>query len=52
MPSGYVTFERRCMEEEEFPDWADSDVILNHASLRICSQGRIEREGVGMLQVS
>jgi len=40
------------MKPDEFPDWGDiSDVTLNQTKLRICSEGRIEREGVGMLQV-
>ena len=39
------------MEPEEFPDWADSNVMLSQVNLRVCSEGRIEREGIGMLQV-
>ncbi|XP_029371475.1 poly(ADP-ribose) glycohydrolase [Echeneis naucrates] len=46
---GLVTFERRCLENTDMPDWKSSQEKLN--KLHIRSDGSIETEGAGMLQV-
>ena len=48
VPSGSVTFERRAISN--FPKWHLSPCML--CDLHITSEGTIETEGAGMLQVS
>ncbi|XP_055369137.1 poly(ADP-ribose) glycohydrolase isoform X2 [Betta splendens] len=48
-PRGLVTFERRCLSNAELPDWTSSKKKL--LQLHVTSQGSIEDDGVGMLQV-
>ena len=48
-PTGLLTFSRRCLRPETFPQWSASDQKLSQ--LHITSEGMIETEGQGMLQV-
>lgn len=48
MPCGTISFERRCLNE--FPLWNQSPCTLGAFHVR--SDGMIEKEGSGMLQVS
>ena len=48
-PTGLLTFSRRCLRPETFPQWSESDLRLSQ--LHITSEGMIETEGQGMLQV-
>ncbi|XP_053728076.1 poly(ADP-ribose) glycohydrolase [Synchiropus splendidus] len=48
-PEGLVTFERRCLRDEDLPDWRSCTQTLSR--LHVSSLGSIEAEGVGLLQV-
>ncbi|KAL1266175.1 hypothetical protein QQF64_001850 [Cirrhinus molitorella] len=48
-PDGLVTFERICIPEAKLPDWKKQKMPLRN--LHISSEGSIEKEGTGMLQV-
>lgn len=48
-PKGLVTFERRCLRSTDIPDWKRCDKLM--PKLHVTSQGSIETEGVGMLQI-
>ncbi|KAM4720592.1 poly(ADP-ribose) glycohydrolase [Anableps anableps] len=48
-PEGLVTFERRCLSEADVPNWGRCGDNLQ--KLHVTSEGRIEVEGTGMLQV-
>nr|XP_002124980.3 poly(ADP-ribose) glycohydrolase [Ciona intestinalis] len=47
MPTGTVTFERRCLSD--FPRWEKSPCTLG--GLHLSNEGRIECDGIGLLQV-
>ena len=49
MPKGIVSFERRSLNNEEFPVWKDSNKTLK--KLVVLKDGVIEDEGKGLLQV-
>ncbi|XP_038152580.1 poly(ADP-ribose) glycohydrolase [Cyprinodon tularosa] len=46
---GLVTFERRCLREADVPDWRGCRETLG--KLHVTSEGTIEDEGTGLLQV-
>ena len=48
-PTGLLTFSRRCLRSENVPRWGESDRKLSQ--LHITSEGMIEAQGAGMLQV-
>lgn len=48
-PQGIVSFERRCLLQQEIPDWSESTTKLSQ--MQVLSDGLIEKEGVGMLQI-
>ena len=48
-PSGLVTFTRKYLSPENFPNWTNSDKSM--ANIHLSSEGMIETEGAGMLQV-
>ncbi|KAJ8286386.1 hypothetical protein GJAV_G00038700 [Gymnothorax javanicus] len=48
-PSGLVTFSRRHIPESSFPKWRSCQETLT--KLHVSSEGKIEKNGVGMLQV-
>ncbi|KAM4532027.1 poly(ADP-ribose) glycohydrolase [Fundulus diaphanus] len=48
-PDGLVTFERRCLGDADVPNWERCKDTLQ--KLHVTSQGSIEDEGTGMLQV-
>ena len=49
-PKGIVTFTRRSLSESQLPNWKLSTNYL--PELRITSEGTIEDNGTGMLQVT
>lgn len=49
VPQGIVSFERRCLQEQEVPDWESSEKKL--CLVEVIDNGLIEKEGVGLLQV-
>ncbi|XP_040014298.1 poly(ADP-ribose) glycohydrolase [Xiphias gladius] len=48
-PKGLVTFERRCLRDEDMPHWRSCKDKM--AKLRVALHGSIETDGKGMLQV-
>ncbi|XP_051767118.1 poly(ADP-ribose) glycohydrolase [Ctenopharyngodon idella] len=48
-PDGLVTFERICIPPQQLPNWKNRKETLKN--LHISSEGSIEQEGTGMLQV-
>nr|XP_054600087.1 poly(ADP-ribose) glycohydrolase isoform X2 [Nothobranchius furzeri] len=48
-PNGLVTFERFCIGNSEKPNWGSCEEKLQ--KLHVTSQGSIEKDGIGMLQV-
>ncbi|KAI4901044.1 hypothetical protein NFI96_034318, partial [Prochilodus magdalenae] len=48
-PEGLVTFERICIPENKLPTWKKQKETLTN--LHVTSEGSIEKEGSGMLQV-
>ncbi|XP_065119001.1 poly(ADP-ribose) glycohydrolase isoform X3 [Paramisgurnus dabryanus] len=48
-PDGLVTFERICIDPKQLPKWKSEKKKLG--DLHITSEGSIDKEGVGMLQV-
>jgi hypothetical protein len=50
VPTGNVTFTRQCINQKDFPNWSKLDVSLR--DLHVSSEGTIEDDGVGLLQVS
>ncbi|KAM7349740.1 poly(ADP-ribose) glycohydrolase [Cochliomyia hominivorax] len=51
VPTGCVTFERRFIHQNEMPNWAESTIPLGITPLHITSDGTIEDQGLGLLQV-
>lgn len=51
VPKGCVTFERRFLAQSQLPKWSECTAPLGHTPLHITSEGTIEDEGVGLLQV-
>ncbi|XP_065364267.1 poly(ADP-ribose) glycohydrolase isoform X2 [Calliphora vicina] len=51
VPTGCVTFERRYMHHNDIPNWSESNIPLGITPLHITSDGTIEDEGLGLLQV-
>ena len=51
VPTGCVTFERRFMHHNEIPNWSESSAPLGVTPLHITSDGTIEDDGLGLLQV-
>lgn len=50
-PTGVITFSRRHFNEQQFPNWDDCKTPISASSLHITSDGTIESNGIGMLQV-
>ncbi|XP_051269085.1 poly(ADP-ribose) glycohydrolase [Dicentrarchus labrax] len=48
-PEGLVTFERRCLRHADLPHWKSCEETMT--KLHVTSQGTIETEGTGLLQV-
>lgn len=48
-PKGLVTFERRCLRSFDMPNWISCKETM--PKFHVTSEGTIEKEGVGMLQV-
>ncbi|KAM6984894.1 poly(ADP-ribose) glycohydrolase-like [Aplochiton taeniatus] len=48
-PRGQVTFERRSLKDSDIPKWISCKETM--PKLHVTSEGTIEREGLGMLQV-
>lgn len=48
-PQGSLTFHRHVMSDSQFPDWSELDTRL--CSLEVRSDGMIEDDGIGMLQM-
>ncbi|XP_039961017.1 poly(ADP-ribose) glycohydrolase [Bactrocera tryoni] len=51
VPTGVVTFARRSLEPAELPNWAECKAPLGVTPLHITSDGTIEDQGFGLLQV-
>uniref|UniRef100_A0A0A1WZR8 poly(ADP-ribose) glycohydrolase n=1 Tax=Zeugodacus cucurbitae TaxID=28588 RepID=A0A0A1WZR8_ZEUCU len=51
VPTGVVTFTRRSLEPKELPNWAECKAPLGVTPLHITSDGTIEDQGFGLLQV-
>ncbi|XP_028894006.2 poly(ADP-ribose) glycohydrolase isoform X2 [Zeugodacus cucurbitae] len=51
VPTGVVTFTRRSLEPKELPNWAECKAPLGATPLHITSDGTIEDQGFGLLQV-
>lgn len=51
MPTGVLTFTRRCKNNSEFPDWDKSNATFDSIQLHVSSEGTIEDNGNGLLQV-
>ncbi|XP_037889920.1 poly(ADP-ribose) glycohydrolase isoform X2 [Glossina fuscipes] len=51
VPTGCVTFERRFMHHSEMPNWSECLIPLGVTPLHITSDGTIEDQGFGLLQV-
>lgn len=50
-PVGTVTFERKFLQKNQFPRWDRLDNNLGNSKIHICSNGTIENNGDGLLQV-
>uniref|UniRef100_W8AQL3 poly(ADP-ribose) glycohydrolase n=1 Tax=Ceratitis capitata TaxID=7213 RepID=W8AQL3_CERCA len=51
VPTGVVTFTRRSLNTAELPKWAECKAPLGATPLHITSEGTIEDQGSGLLQV-
>lgn len=51
VPKGCVTFERRFVAHNQLPIWSQCNILLGDTPLHITSEGTIEDEGIGLLQV-
>lgn len=51
VPRGCVTFERRFLAQNQLPKWSEYNILLGETPLHITSEGTIEDDGVGLLQV-
>ncbi|XP_016952039.1 poly(ADP-ribose) glycohydrolase [Drosophila biarmipes] len=51
VPTGVVTFVRRCGLPEHQVDWSQSAAPLGDVPLHVDAEGTIEDEGIGLLQV-
>lgn len=51
VPTGCVTFQRRFIHAADIPRWAESTEPLGGTPLHITSDGTIEDQGAGLLQV-
>jgi poly(ADP-ribose) glycohydrolase len=50
-PIGVVTFQRRYISGDDFPKWDELDTLIGNAVLHMTSEGTIEDDGGGLLQV-
>ena len=50
MPCGTVTFTRQFIPQDKMPNWDHDDTPLR--GLHVSSEGTIEDDGLGFLQVS
>ncbi|XP_036319418.1 poly(ADP-ribose) glycohydrolase [Rhagoletis pomonella] len=50
-PTGVVTFSRRSLSTNELPNWAECKAPIGATPLHITSEGTIEDQGLGLLQV-
>ena len=48
-PTGVVTFSRLVIAEDDFPDWEKVDATFG--GFHVSSEGTIEKEGAGLLQI-
>ncbi|GJQ74494.1 hypothetical protein Trydic_g21363 [Trypoxylus dichotomus] len=51
VPIGTVTFERKFLQRNQFPRWDQLNNNLGNTKIHICSNGTIENNGDGLLQV-
>lgn len=52
MPTGVITFARRAISSQNFPDWSKCEISFNESSMvHISTDGTIEDDGEGLLQV-
>lgn len=51
VPKGVVTVSRRCMSSEELPSWNVCGADFDHIMANVSSDGTIEDQGNGLLQV-
>lgn len=51
VPTGVVTFTRRSINEENFPNWAECTDTFDTTPLHVSDEGTIEDDGDGLLQV-
>jgi poly(ADP-ribose) glycohydrolase len=50
-PIGVVTFQRRYISNDDFPKWKDQSALIGETKFHITSEGTIEDDGCGLLQV-
>lgn len=50
-PTGVLTFTRRTVESGSCPDWTSSDIPIGATPLHVNSNGTIEDDGFGLLQI-
>lgn len=51
MPTGVVTFTRRSKNNDGLPDWDKSNATFDSIKIHVSSDGTIEEDGCGLLQV-
>lgn len=51
MPTGVITIARRHYEENEIPNWESCNIKLSSVPIHVASEGTIETNGLGMLQI-
>lgn len=51
MPTGVVTFTRCSLPIEDLPDWDECQTTFEKSLMHVCSDGTIEDDGHGLLQV-
>lgn len=51
VPTGVVTFTRRSIPSDDFPDWAECTETFDTTPIHVSDQGTIEDDGEGLLQV-
>lgn len=51
VPTGVITFERKHLPKSELPRWDNLENNMANTMLHVTSEGTIENNGLGMLQV-
>lgn len=51
MPTGVITIVRRHYEDKDIPNWEYCDIKISSVPIHVASEGTIETNGSGMLQI-